>query len=57
MIRTEVKVPGDVDENGNQIMEDSYMTTSNFIFHPKVMGIIFILLVAIFTVALLAGKT
>ena len=56
-IRKEVNVPGDLDENGNEIKEDSYITTSNFIFHPKVMAIIFILLVAVFTIALLAGKS
>ncbi|MBD3164762.1 hypothetical protein GF323_06190 [Candidatus Woesearchaeota archaeon] len=56
-LRKETAVPGDLDEEGREIKEDSYLTTSNFIFHPKVMGIIFILLVAIFTVALLAGKT
>jgi len=56
-IRSNVDVPGDVDEEGNVIKDDSYLTTSNFIFHPKIMGIVFILLVAIFTIALLAGKT
>jgi hypothetical protein len=55
-IRKEVNVPGDLDENGNEIKEESYMTTSNFILHPKVLGIIFVLLVAVFTIALLAGK-
>jgi hypothetical protein len=54
--RTQVSVPGDIDEDGNVIKEENYNTTSNFIFHPKVLGIIFLLLVAVFTVALLAGK-
>lgn len=56
-IRNETNVPGDIDEDGNVIKEDNYVTTSNFIFHPKVMAIIFILLVAVFTIALLAGKS
>jgi hypothetical protein len=56
-IRKEVNVPGDIDDEGNEIKEDDYTRTSDFIFHPKIMGIIFTLLVAIFTVALLAGKT
>ncbi len=56
-VRTQTTLPGDVDEEGNVIKEADYVTTSNFIFHPKMMGIIFTLLVAIFTVALLAGKS
>lgn len=56
-VRDQTNVPGDIDEDGNEIIEDNYITTSNFVFHPKVMGIIFILLVAVFTIALLAGKT
>lgn len=56
-IRKEITVPGDLDEEGNEIKEASYVTTSNFIFHPKIMGIIFVLLVAVFTIALLAGKS
>ena len=40
----------------SQIKEANYARTGNFVFHPKVMGIIFVLLVAIFTIALLAGK-
>lgn len=55
-VRKQTSVPGDRDPEGNEIIEEDYVTTSNFIFHPKVMGIILILLVAIFTVALLAGK-
>ena len=56
-IRYNVNVPGDIDEEGNVIKESDYTLTSNFIFHPKVMGIIFVLLVAVFTIALLAGKS
>lgn len=56
-IRNQTNVPGDVDEDGNEIVESNYVTTSNFLFHPKVMAIIFILLVAVFTIALLAGKS
>jgi hypothetical protein len=55
-IRTNITVPGDIDKEGNVIKEKDYTTSYNFIFHPKIMGIIFILLVAIFTVALMAGK-
>ncbi|MDO8480869.1 MAG: hypothetical protein Q7S65_03560 [Nanoarchaeota archaeon] len=54
-LRSQLKAPGDMDENGNVIVEQDYVTTQNFIFHPKFMGIMFILLVAIFTVALMAG--
>lgn len=56
-IREKTNVPGDVDEQGNEIKESNYVKTSNFFFHPKVLGIIFTLLVAVFTVALLAGKS
>ena len=56
-VRQQSTLPGDLDEDGNEIKESSYITTSNFIFHPKIMGIIFILLVAVFTIALLAGKS
>ncbi len=56
-VRQQSTLPGDVDEDGNVIKESNYAATANFIFHPKVMGIIFVLLVAVFTVALLAGKT
>ena len=44
-------------KDGDEIKDDNYVTTSNFIFHPKVMGIIFVLLEAVFTIALLAGKS
>ncbi len=51
-IREQVTVPGD--EEG---IETDYTKTVNVIFHPKVIGVSFLLLVSIFTVALLAGKT
>ena len=56
-VRQQTTLPGDIDEDGDEIKDDNYVTTSNFIFHPKVMGIIFVLLVAVFTIALLAGKS
>ncbi|MCK5281929.1 MAG: hypothetical protein KAK00_00835 [Nanoarchaeota archaeon] len=56
-VRQQTNVPCDVDEDGNEIGECDYSSTSHFIFHPKVLGIIFTLLVAVFTVALLAGKS
>jgi hypothetical protein len=56
-VRNTVNVPGDKDQDGKVIKDKDYTLTSNFIFHPKVMGVIFVLLIAIFTVALLAGKT
>jgi len=55
-IRSQTNVPGDIDKDGNVIVDKDYATTTNFIFHPKVLGIIFLLLVSIFTVGLLAGK-
>jgi hypothetical protein len=55
-IRQHTPAPGDKDSNGNVIKESNFASTADFMFHPKVMGIIFVLLVAIFTVALLAGK-
>jgi predicted membrane channel-forming protein YqfA (hemolysin III family) len=33
-----------------------YTKTSSVIFHPKVLGIVFVLLVAVFTIVLMAGK-
>ena len=56
-IRENAKLPGDIDEDGNVIEDKDYVSTSNFLFHPTMLGIIFILLVGIFTVALLAGKS
>lgn len=42
---------------GNETGEDTdYGKASNFFLHPKVLGMLFVLFTAIFTVALLAGK-
>lgn len=49
-IRDESKVVGN--ETGTD-----YSKSTSVIFHPKVMGMAFVLLVAVFTIALLAGKT
>ncbi len=54
-LRDQTSLPGDIDEDGN-VVEGEYDSMSKFIFHPQMMGIIFILLVSVFTVALLAGK-
>lgn len=48
-------LPAPDNETGKITMD--YTKTSNIIFHPKVMGSILIFLIAIFTVALLAGKS
>ena len=55
-IRQHTAIPGDVDSEGNVITAKDYTSTKNFILHPTVLGVIFTLLVAILTVALLAGK-
>jgi len=49
-VRDNITVPGDNET------EADYTESSNFIFHPSILGAIFILIVAIFTVALLAKK-
>ena len=49
-IRDESNIPGN--ETGTD-----YSKSTSVIFHPKVVGMIFVLLVAVFTIALLAGKT
>ncbi len=49
-VRDNISVPGD-----NETSAD-YSESSNFIFHPSVLGAIFILVIAVFTVALLAKK-
>lgn len=51
-IREQTPLPGDT-ESGEEI---DLTKTTNVIFHPKILGMIFVLLVAIFTIALLAGK-
>jgi hypothetical protein len=50
-IREQTIVPGD--EGGEQ----DFTKTTNVIFHPKVIGIVFISLLSVFTIVLLAGKT
>lgn len=49
-IRGEITVPGD-----NETSTD-YSTSTAVIFHPNILGVIFILIVAVFTIALLATK-
>ena len=49
-IRQEVTVPGD-DETSVD-----YGKTTTILFHPKILGIMFVLIIAIFTIVLMAGK-
>lgn len=43
---------------GNETGEEKdYSKIKNFLLHPKFLGMLFVLLIAVFTVALLAGKT
>ncbi len=49
-IRQEVTVPGD---DGTSV---DYSKTTTILFHPKILGIIFIMIIAIFTIVLMAGK-
>jgi len=49
-LRQQVIVPG---ENGTTT---DYSKTSTVLFHPKILGVIFIMIIAIFTVVLMAGK-
>ena len=49
-IRQQVSVPGD-----NETSAD-YTKSTAILFHPKVMGIIFVLIIAVFTIVLMAGK-
>lgn len=53
-IREQTVVPGDNETIDKEDID--FTKTTNVIFHPKILGMIFILLVAIFTIALLAGK-
>ena len=48
-VREESGIPG------NETSDD-YSKSTSIIFHPRMVGMIFILLVAVFTIALLAGK-
>ncbi len=56
-LREQIDVPGDIDEDGNEIVDDDYISTTHFLLHPKILGVIFVLLVSIFTVALMVGKS
>lgn len=49
-VRQNVVVPGD-----NETSVD-YSKATTIIFHPKIMGVLFILIIAVFTIALMAGK-
>jgi len=52
-VRERTVLPGD-----NETSEDvDYAQTTNFFFHPRVLGMLFVLLIAVFTIALLAGKS
>ena len=51
-VREKTVIPGE-----NETSEDiDYGKTSNFFFHPRVLGLLFVLVMAVFTIALLAGK-
>ena len=49
-VRQQITAPGD-----NETSID-YSKTTTIIFHPKILGILFILIIAVFTIALMAGK-
>lgn len=49
-VRQQVTVPGD-----NETSID-YTKTSTILFHPKVLGIIVIMMISVFTIVLMAGK-
>jgi len=49
-VRQQVVVPGD-----NETSVD-YSKTTTILFHPKIMGILFVLIIAVFTIVLMAGK-
>lgn len=49
-VRQNISIPGD-----NETTAD-YNKGVNVLFHPKILGVIFIMVIAIFTVVLLAGK-
>jgi len=48
-VRQQITVPGD-DETID------YSKTTTILFHPKILGILFVLIIAIFTIVLMAGK-
>lgn len=49
-VRQQIIVPG---ENETSV---DYGKTTTILFHPKILGIVFVLIIAIFTIALMAGK-
>jgi len=49
-VREQVTAPGD-----NETSVD-YGKTTTLLFHPKILGIMFVMIIAIFTVVLMAGK-
>ncbi len=49
-VRQQITVPGD-----NETSID-YGKTTTILFHPKVLGILFVLIIAVFTIVLMAGK-
>lgn len=51
-IRERTVLPGE----GGTSEEYDFTKATNIIFHPKVLGIIFIFIIAVFTIALLVGK-
>lgn len=51
-IREEITIPGE-----NETGVRTYSSSISIIFHPKILGGILVLVIAVFTVALLAGKT
>lgn len=52
-VREKTVIPGE-NETGEDI---DYAKTTNFFFHPKVLGMLFVLIIAVFTIALLANKS
>lgn len=49
-VRQQITVPG---ENETSI---DYGKTTTILFHPKILGVMFVLIIAIFTIVLMAGK-
>ncbi len=49
-VRQQITVPGD-----NETSVD-YSKTTTILFHPKILGVLFVLIIAVFTVVLMAGK-
>ena len=50
-VREQTVIPGEAEK------DIDYSKTVSIIFHPKVIGAVFVLVIAVFTIALLAGKT